>query len=709
MTMTQCARQLALTTPLGEDVLLLESMTGNEELSRGFRFELDLLSEDRNIDFDSIVGENVTIMVERAGGDFRTFSGAVNNFEHMPSHHDLARYRATVVPWLWFLTRRSTCRIFQNKTVPEILGEVFREYLFADFQGVLYNDHRTRDYCVQYRETDFDLVNRLMEEEGIYYFFEHQGDRHKLIFTDSPVAHDSTDGYEKIPFQQAEMADRENETIHSWRLRRKVQPSRFALKDFNFRFPGRPMDVKVQAECGHAMPGFEVYDYPGGYQDYIRGESEVRLRMEESQARSEVVDGESSARGIMTGRLFQLVDSPREDQNREYLVTAARYSIRSSAYGTVESIGAQEDATFDVSFAAIPARQPFRPRRITPRPCIQGPQTAIVVGKKDEEIWTDPHGRVKVQFHWDREGKADENSSCWVRVAQAWAGKGWGSIHIPRIGQEVVVEFLEGDPDRPLITGSVYNGSHHPPYLLPAEATISGVVTRSTRGGEGYNELTFEDLKGKERIFLHAQRDLDMIVEADRREWVLGRRSLTVEEDKLEHILKNRHEEVDFSHMERIHRDRNLAVGGKEAKKVGGSLSLQVGGDVIESFSADHSEDCSGEYSLSAGSINLEATTRIKLVCGGSSIEITPGGIQIETGGNVKVEGSVVQIQTGNAMFKGTITSQEDITAEKVIARAGGIHCCGDASILGSVQAGKQVVTPSVIAASYSPGAGNVM
>jgi type VI secretion system secreted protein VgrG len=301
------------------------------------------------------------------------------------------------------------------------------------------------------------------------------------------------------------------------------------------------------------------------------------------------------------------------------------------------------------SFTAIDSAQPFRTSRITPKPVVQGPQTAMVVGPKGEEIHTDKHGRVKVQFHWDREGAADENSSCFVRVSQAWAGKNWGAIALPRIGQEVIVDFLEGDPDHPIITGRVYNEINKPPYDLPNKATISTFKTNSSKGGEGFNEFRFEDKKGEEQIFIHAEKNMDIRVKNDRFETIGHDRNLVVENDKKEHIKNERHEQVDSHHMEKIGADRNLKVEGKEAKEVTGSLSLKVGDDVIQEFGANHSEQVSGDCYLKASNIIIESTTNVTMKVGQSYIAIESGGIKIGTTGTIELEATSTLSAKGTA------------------------------------------------------------
>ena len=389
----------------------------------------------------------------------------------------------TLHPWLWFLTRTADCRIFQEMAVPEIIKQVFRDHGFTDFEEALSGDYRRWTYCVQYRETDFNFVSRLMEQEGIYYYFKHESNRHMLVLSDSVSSHDPFPGYEKIPyFPPDEHLIREKHYIHEWSISREIQPGTYALTEYDFENPKANLLVKSAIDRNHAQSKLEIFDYPGEYLTASEGDAYVRARIEELHAEYELTQGQSNARGLAVGSLFQLTDYPREDQNQEYLVVSATHEMESDAYSS-GSAGGSEDV-YTCSFTALSSKQQFRAERTTPKPLVQGPQTAMVVGPSGEEIHTDKFGRVKVQFHWDRYGKKDQNSSCWVRVAQLWAGTQWGGIHIPRIGQEVIVEFLEGDPDHPIITGRVYNNDNMPPYGLPANATQSGIKSRSSKGGE---------------------------------------------------------------------------------------------------------------------------------------------------------------------------------------------------------------------------------
>ncbi|WP_334012596.1 type VI secretion system tip protein VgrG, partial [Pseudomonas aeruginosa] len=344
--------------------------------------------------------------------------------------------------------------IFQNQKVPDIIKQVFRDLGFSDFEDALSRSYREWEYCVQYRETSFDFVSRLMEQEGIYYWFRHEKKRHILVLSDAYGAHHSPAGYTSVPYYPPSLGHRERDHFFDWHMAREVQPGSLSLNDYDFQRPGTRLEVRSNVGRAHAAADYPLYDYPGEYVQSQDGEHYARTRIEAIQTQYERVRLRGCARGIGAGHLFHLSNYPRLDQNREYLVVGAEYRVVQELYETGNGGGG---AQFESELDCIDAGQAFRPLPSTPVPVVRGPQTAVVVGPKGEEIWTDQYGRVKVHFHWDRHDQSNENSSCWMRVSQAWAGKNWGSVQIPRIGQEVIVSFLEGDPDRPIITGRVYN------------------------------------------------------------------------------------------------------------------------------------------------------------------------------------------------------------------------------------------------------------
>ena len=616
MAITQENRELAIATPLGVDVLLLTRMSGTEQLGRPFRFDLELASEDDQIEVEDIVGKNVTIRL-LLGGEPRYFNGYINRFTQLITSGGLARYRATVVPWLWFLTRTADCRIFQEKTVPDIIEKVFGDHGFTDFKRSLSGEYRTWEYCVQYRETDFNFVSRLMEQEGIYYFFEHENGKHSLVLADSAGAHKPYPDYDQIKCHPADAGVSDEEYISEWNVETCVQPGSYALNDFDFKDTWKDLNARAIVRREHASSEFEIFDYPGEYTKVKPdGEDYARKRIEELQAQYEVVTAASDARGICAGCTFKLTNHPREDQNQEYLITSANYNIDAGEFysGSGGGGGCVYSCSFTAIKAAIDAKQPFRSPRITPKPSIPGPQTAMVVGPSREEIWTDEYGRVKVKFHWDRYSEADENSSCWIRVAQVWAGKKWGGIYTPRIGQEVIVEFLEGDPDQPIITGRVYNGEAMPPYGLPGEQTKSTLKSNSSKGGGGFNEIRFEDKKGKEQIFIRAQHNQDN----------------RVLNDSLEYIGNERHLIVKKNQLELVQGDKHLTVRGNQNEKIGATISREAGSDIQEKAGMNYAFEAGSDIHIKGGmNVVIEAGVKLSLKAGSNFIDISPAGVAI--------------------------------------------------------------------------------
>ncbi|MCX8155642.1 MAG: type VI secretion system tip protein VgrG [Verrucomicrobiae bacterium] len=645
-------RLLALGTPLGPNVLLVQRLVGSETLGRLSIFHLDLLSEQAGISFDAIVGQNVTLRMEVNKGRTRYINGYVAHFSQSGQIGSYFRYQATVVPWLWFLTRTSDCRIFQEISVPNIIKTIFREKGFTDFRDQLTRSYPPLNYCVQYRESDFNFVSRLMEQEGIYYFFEHQEGKHVLVLADAMSCHASIPGYSKIMFRPPSSMARDQETINDWIIDQEVQSGVYILNDYDFTKPRSNLVAKAEMTRAHPFSKLAVYDYPGGYEQYASGQAYSRVRLEELQALRKVCRGQTTVRGLAAGYKFALVDHPRMDQNRNYLVVSTSFQAVSDTFESNE-LGNLGDF-FNGNFTAIPIEEVFRPARLTAKPIIQGPQTALVVGPKGEEIHTDAYGRVKVQFHWDRYGQADEKSSCWVRVSQNWAGKKWGSVYIPRIGQEVIVEFLEGDPDKPIVTGCVYNADAMPPYELPAEKTKCTLKSSSSKGGNGFNEIRFEDKKGKEQLFVHAQRNYDIQVRQDRIETIGRNRHLIVKGHKLERINGNRHEIIGKSHYENIDQDHHVEIGGEQAVLIRGAKSLTVDGNVTEVFQANHSEEVWSDYYLVADNLVLEANSNITIRVGDSFIAIEKGGIRISSPGQIAIEaGANVSVKGNMATIKG--------------------------------------------------------
>ena len=605
MAITQNNRLVQVDSPLGGDVLLLQSMDGSEELGRLFHYELDLTSEDRAIKFDQLLGKPMGLTLELHDGGKRYFHGIACSCRQLTGHGQFAGYRVSLRPWFWLLTRTSDCRIFQNKTVPDIIKQVFRDLGFSDFEDSLSGSYREWEYCVQYRETSFDFVSRLMEQEGIYYFFRHEKTRHVLVLADAYGAHSTVDDYASVPFYPPDQQMRERDHFYDWQLAREVQPGSLALNDYDFQRPAASLEVRSSVSRSHSNADHPLYDYPGEYVQSKDGEHYARTRIEAIHSQFERVQLRGRARELGSGHLFKLTGYDRADQNREYLVVVARYQIRQELYESGQLDLAEQ---FTSELDCMDASQAFRPLPLTPMPIIRGPQTAVVVGPGGEEIWTDQYGRVKVHFYWDRHDQSNENSSCWMRVSQAWAGKNWGSVQIPRIGQEVIVSFLEGDPDRPIITGRVYNAEQTVPYELPANATQSGVKSRSSKDGSpaNFNEIRMEDKKGAEQLFIHAEKNQDIEVENDETHWVGHDRSKTIDNDETVHVKHDRTETVDNNETIKIGVDRKETVGNNETISIGVNRTEDVGSDEKITIGANRTEDVGSNETITIGADRTE-------------------------------------------------------------------------------------------------------
>ena len=631
---------MAIATPLGDDALLLSGFSGEEGISRLFRFDLDLLSTSESIDFAAIVGKNVTIRLTLADDTDRYFNGFISRFAQGGRDANLVSYRAEMVPWLWFLTRTSDCRIFQKKKTPDIVRQIFDEMGFTDYKLQLYGDFVEREYCVQYRETDFNFVSRLLEEEGIFYFFEHQNGVHKLVLANDPAAHQPCPGQARARYETTTGGHQEEDVLLEWRVQQELRPGAYMQADYNFE---QPNDILRSNVAGKSP--YEIYDYHvGDYRKMSEGDSLVRIRLQELEAPIMVAQGSSDCRAFTTGYRFDLTEHYRSDMNQSWVLTSLRHTA--SQPGDFQTGSSGEGFHYRNSFECIPLSTPLRPLRVTPQPLVQGSQTAVVVGPAGEEIFVDQYRRVKVQFHWDREGKKDENSSCWIRVGQLWAGKKWGAMFIPRIGQEVIVDFLEGDPDQPIITGRVYNADQVPPYKLPDEKTKSAIKSNSSQGGGGFNEFRFEDKKGDEQIFIHAEKNLDVRVKNNEYKTIEKELHLVVDQAKYTHVKDKQHETVDSDVMVKIGADHHLNVTGKQAIQVGGSHSFHVSGAVAEQFDQAHSEQVSMGYYLQALNVVIESSVGITLSCGGNYITVDPVGVTIH-GSLVVIDGSMTLINSG--------------------------------------------------------------
>ncbi len=616
---------MEITTPLGEEVLLFHGMHAREELSRLFEYQLDLLSPiepKKVVNFDEILGKNVTVKLALPDDNTRYFNGYVTRFSQSGTFGRYHRFSAVVRPWFWFLTRTADCRIFQEMTVPDIVKQVFTDHGTADFKFELTGSYRKWTYCVQYRETDFNFVSRLLEQEGIYYYVRHTDGHNTLVLTDSTSKHVATPGYEQLPFIPPERLVRpELEHVSRWEFRREIQPGVYVHDDYDLERPSVELKTRKVLSRTYAPSDYEVYDYPGLYVQKPDGEQYAGIRIDELGTQFEVAHGSTNAKGVNVGALLSLEDCPREDQNCEHLVLAASHDLEFSEY---EAMPEGAGTRYNCTFSAMTSKQQFRPRRSTPKPFVQGPQTAVVVGPAGDEIHTDKFGRVKVQFHWDRYGKKDQNSSCWIRVSHPWAGKGWGSVATPRIGQEVIVDFLEGDPDQPIITGRVYNGENQPPFGFPAGAVLSGVKS-NTHKGSGFNEMSLDDTAGKERVFIHGQYNMDTVVEHDQTSTIHNCRTDRVDVDDVESIGNNQKWDVGVNRDATIGSNETLTVGANRTKKVGANETINVGANRDSTVGASETATVALQRTHSVG---VNETISV-----GAAQEITVGAMQAVTVG----------------------------------------------------------------------------
>ena len=641
MPATQIDRPFRIKTPLGEDALLLDSFDGYERVSQLFRFVLRLLSPDPNLDLQALLTKPAVVSLKLAEESERHLHGHISRIKLLEYGEDgMAAYEAEMVPWLWFLQHFSDCRIFQNKTVPDIVEQVFKSRHFSDYSLKLQGSFPQREYVVQYRETDFNFVSRLLEDEGIFYYFDQSHEKHTLVLTNTNTMFAPCPNKPQARYLAATGSNQPEDTVISLEAEFRLHTGTASLADYDFEKPGTSLYSTLAGE----LPG-EDYDYPGKYKTKDDGARYARIRLEEREVALATVRGESNCMGFECGYRFTLTDHFRDKANIEYALTALEHHARNTSYRA-----GHDPFEYSNRFEAIPNSVAYRPPRLARKPAIHGAQTAVVVGKSGEEIWTDKYGRVKVQFFWDRLGSYDENSSCWIRVAQGWAGKRWGMIHIPRIGQEVVVSFLEGDPDRPIISGSVYNADQMAPYTLPDEQTKSALKSMSSKGGGGFNEIRFEDKKGSEQVFLHGERDIDVRIKNDRREWTGRDRHLIVNRDKVEQVKRDAHIGVGRDQVQKIGRDLHLEIDGKSAVAITGSNSLSVTGDVIEEFHGNHSSQVSQNVYLKAMQIVIEAAMGITLKVGGNFITIDKAGIAISGM-------PMVQINSGGAALSGSAGS----------------------------------------------------
>jgi len=500
-----------LDTPLGKDVLVLVRFDANEGLSELFEYRIEALSEQADINFDRAMGQACTVTIDSYRSK-REFSGILVEAQWLGVKNDYYSYRLVLRPWLWLLSKTTDCRIWQDKKAPEIIKEVFQDRGFTDVESKLTDEgsYPKLEYCVQYRETDLNFVNRLMEQHGIYYFFRHGGGKHMLVLADSKSSHAPIPGHATTPYIPLAGDDRrEEEHIYDWVSERRFRTGKVELNDYNYLKPNAQMLSDANASEKYTRAQMEFYDYPGKYKEKSEGDKYAKWQLEAEQALDHRRHANGDAKSLFPGGLTKLQRHPNDSQNLEYLVVRATHSLVEEAYRS-GGRGAPGEIYYG-TYEFLPSDCPFRAPIVTPKPLIYGIQTAKVVTKDEgsnEEIDVEELTEIYVRFYWDRRKKR----SCKLRCAQVWSGKRWGGQFIPRVGQEAVIEFLEGDPDRPLVVGTVYNEDYKPPYELPSKKNIAGIKSDSTKGGSGYNEWNFDDTKNSEKITVHAEKDLDTTI-----------------------------------------------------------------------------------------------------------------------------------------------------------------------------------------------------
>lgn len=618
--------------------------SGEEAISHPFAFEIQLISEDKDLALEPFIGEGARLSLMSLTGQ-RMVNGVIEQFEQLAVGRKFSLYRARLVPSLTPLRYRRTCRIFQKLSVPEIVQEVLKQAGFGmeSLHLALSGSYGMRDYCVQYEESDWDFINRLLEEEGIFYWFEHSAQRDVWVLGDREGAIEPCPGASTVKFRDESLATvHQEEAFYRFQSMAGMASGRAALTDYRFKQPR--VSMNVTREQG-AFPELEHFEYPGEYVDPSIGQGLVRARIEELQTSSVGSVGMGTIRLLLPGYAFTLAEHRRSSFNRTYLVVRVKHR-GNQPQSLLEEEGLQQEpsVSYQAEVQSHPLSQPYRPARRTARPRIPGIHPAMVVGPPGEEIYVDSFGRVKVQFKWDRAGQNNEQSSCWIRVNQPWAGTTFGAIFIPRIGQEVLVQFVEGDPDRPVIMGRAYNGDNLVPYGLPAKKDVSTIKTRSTPGGNGFNELRFTDTAGAEEIFLHAQRDYNGVVLHDQTLRVDHNRTKNIGVDQAETVGHNKSIQVGAHHQEQIKQNMTLQVGQNRTMSIGIDLKETVGGN--------HDEQVKKDYSLKARNISITAEETIVITVGKSKIAMNKDGV-------IVIEGKdITQAATHNIKAKAKLINQ---------------------------------------------------
>jgi type VI secretion system secreted protein VgrG len=650
---------ITLTCAAAPNVFRLQSISGGEHLGTLYEYHLDLLSESHDVDIVGLLGQALTIHLPLENEKFRHLGGVISSIKRGEREGDKTVYHATVAPEQELLNFSHDCRIFQDVTVVEVAQQIFADHRLRPCRKALFEKYRKWDYLTQYRESDWEFIRRILAVEGIYFYFDHLADGTQMVLADSVSSHEAREGWESVPIIKSSTGHRSvPDVLRWWQESSELATNGVTLRDFDFRLRGKSAVINGQQETEDAKKkgSRNRYEYPGIFthkENSLDADAEAtraeanrlaNVRLEEKQSRLLRFEGEGTARNLQVGSLFSISNVPAL-ADREFLIVATELTFKNPAFETGSTRTGDKS---HVHVTAIDGDRPFRMPRVE-KPMIVGPQTARVVGGADEEIWTDKYGRVRVQFHWDRKGKEDENSACWVRVAHPWAGNHWGAINIPRVGNEVVVNFLDGDPDRPLITGSVYNADNMPPYDLPANKTQSGIKSRSTKGGDAtnFNEIRFEDKKGKEELHMQAERDMSTHVKHDQSLTVDLNRTIAVGADETTTVHGKRTTTVKKDDKKTVHGSETTTVDLNRALIITGESKTDVSKKATLTFSTDRETAVKGTDETTVGKKVLkQGDTRLEYADGNVDLKtqgwlrITHAGakVHIDDSGNVTIE-----------------------------------------------------------------------
>jgi type VI secretion system secreted protein VgrG len=654
-------RNFNLLSPLPPTDLRFVSMKGTEAVSQLFALTLNLQSPRKDINPNDLLGQPMSVEIKLPGGGVRHINGQCTQFSSAAKSGRHYAYSAVIQPWLWYATRRQDYRIFQHKTVKEMVQEVLGLYAF-EFRFELTRSYRTWEYCVQYRETDANFVMRMLEHEGIWFWFDHKAGSHALVMTDDIGSASPAPGCASLPFRSSAQGNPNEDFVSEWHAAGTVTSGDYAARDYSFKEASALLDTQQQMPGEHAHNKFQIFDYPGGYYVAGEGNSYAQVRMDELHSPHQRAGGQASARGIAPGRRFTLSDHTQTQLNKQYLILSCSYFFQANDY---EADSGTSPFAMETSVQAHPVSQPFRPARVTQKPISQGPDTAIITGPAGKEIHTDEFGRVIVQFQWDRYGDNDENSSCWIRVSHPWAGSGFGGVHVPRIGQEVLVDYLNGDPDRPVITNRVYNNLQPHPWGLPANATQSGFLTRSTPKGtaEDANAFRFEDKIGAEQIWIHAQRNQDIEVEHDETHWVGNDRSKTIDRDETVHVKRHRTETVDGNETITVHENRKERVDKNETISIGVDRTEDVGKNETITIGKNQSRDIGGHKKETIAKTSMQNVGLARMDNVGAAYSLNVGAAMNTIVGlsNTEQVGHTKNIQVGKNT---TLNTGENLVLE---------------------------------------------